>query len=74
MHTTVFHHCLPVPQLFFHDPDNLMIEICNCELLPLVPACTVRTSSLDAHALQQLERLQQVCTLRQQPMLIKKCL
>ncbi|KAJ8436854.1 hypothetical protein Cgig2_026178 [Carnegiea gigantea] len=26
-----------VDQLFFHDPDGLMIEICNCENLPVVP-------------------------------------
>lgn len=25
-----------VEQLFFHDPDNFMIEICNCECLPTV--------------------------------------
>ncbi|KAH7686663.1 Methylmalonyl-CoA epimerase protein [Dioscorea alata] len=26
-----------VDQLFFHDPDGLMIEICNCEKLPVIP-------------------------------------
>eukprot|EP00271_Cylindrocystis_brebissonii_P000645 TRINITY_DN10774_c0_g1_i1.p1 TRINITY_DN10774_c0_g1~~TRINITY_DN10774_c0_g1_i1.p1 ORF type:complete len:207 (+),score=28.65 TRINITY_DN10774_c0_g1_i1:62-682(+) len=26
-----------VDQLFFHDPDGHMIEICNCQLLPIVP-------------------------------------
>jgi hypothetical protein len=26
-----------VDQLFFHDPDGFMIEICNCENLPVVP-------------------------------------
>mmetsp|Transcript_27675 Transcript_27675/g.70485 ORF Transcript_27675/g.70485 Transcript_27675/m.70485 type:complete len:216 (-) Transcript_27675:1062-1709(-) len=26
-----------VTQLFVHDPDNNMIELCNCELLPVVP-------------------------------------
>eukprot|EP00898_Chlorokybus_atmophyticus_P008746 jgi/Chlat1/8873/Chrsp92S08189 len=26
-----------VHQLFFHDPDNNMIEICNCEALPITP-------------------------------------
>nr|DAD44874.1 TPA_asm: hypothetical protein HUJ06_003104 [Nelumbo nucifera] len=25
-----------VDQLFFHDPDGFMIEICNCENLPVV--------------------------------------
>ncbi|XP_074556845.1 glyoxylase I 4-like [Curcuma longa] len=26
-----------VDQLFFHDPDGLMIEVCNCERLPVIP-------------------------------------
>lgn len=26
-----------VDQLFFHDPDGLMIEICNCDNLPVIP-------------------------------------
>ncbi|KAK4772746.1 hypothetical protein SAY86_014521 [Trapa natans] len=26
-----------VDQLFFHDPDGFMIEICNCDSLPVVP-------------------------------------
>jgi len=26
-----------VEQLFFHDPDGNMIEICDCEKLPVVP-------------------------------------
>lgn len=26
-----------VDQLFFHDPDGLMIEVCNCDILPVVP-------------------------------------
>jgi hypothetical protein len=26
-----------VDQLFFHDPDGFMIEICNCENIPVVP-------------------------------------
>ncbi|MQL94882.1 hypothetical protein Taro_027541 [Colocasia esculenta] len=28
---------ISVDQLFFHDPDGFMIEICNCEVLPVVP-------------------------------------
>lgn len=30
-------------QLFFHDPDGYMIEICNCENLPVIP---VQSTSL----------------------------
>lgn len=26
-----------VDQLFFHDPDGFMIEICNCDNLPTIP-------------------------------------
>ncbi|KAG9135483.1 hypothetical protein Leryth_007240 [Lithospermum erythrorhizon] len=30
-----------VDQLFFHDPDGYMIEICNCQNLPVLPLTTV---------------------------------
>ncbi|PIA42492.1 hypothetical protein AQUCO_02000146v1 [Aquilegia coerulea] len=28
---------ISVDQLFFHDPDGFMIEICNCDNLPVIP-------------------------------------
>ncbi|GMJ12616.1 hypothetical protein HRI_004930700 [Hibiscus trionum] len=28
---------IQVDQLFFHDPDGYMVEICNCQNLPLLP-------------------------------------
>ncbi|CAA3025143.1 Hypothetical predicted protein [Olea europaea subsp. europaea] len=28
---------ISVDQLFFHDPDGYMIEICNCQNLPVLP-------------------------------------
>lgn len=28
---------ISVDQLFFHDPDGFMIEICNCDNLQVVP-------------------------------------
>jgi hypothetical protein len=35
-----------VEQLFFHDPDGFMIEVCNCDKLPVEPltspACNSR--------------------------------
>ncbi|GLC47938.1 hypothetical protein PLESTB_000041800 [Pleodorina starrii] len=34
-----------VGQLFFHDPDNNMIEICNCEVLPVVPVDAANISA-----------------------------
>lgn len=30
-----------VDQLFFHDPDGYMIEICNCQNLPILPLSTI---------------------------------
>lgn len=26
-----------VDQVFFHDPDGYMIELCNCDVLPVLP-------------------------------------
>lgn len=42
---------ITVDQLFFHDPDGYMIEICNCQNFPVLPlssACPIiqNTSSL----------------------------
>ncbi|KAL2929470.1 Lactoylglutathione lyase [Bienertia sinuspersici] len=34
---TVVEGGITVDQLFFHDPDGLMIEICDCDNLPIVP-------------------------------------
>jgi hypothetical protein len=31
---------IQVDQLFFHDPDGYMIEICNCQNLPVLPIST----------------------------------
>ncbi|KAG2380946.1 uncharacterized protein HKW66_Vig0203190 [Vigna angularis] len=28
---------IKVDKLFFHDPDGFMIEICNCDILPVIP-------------------------------------
>ncbi|XP_010263898.1 PREDICTED: uncharacterized protein LOC104602042 [Nelumbo nucifera] len=38
---------IKVDQLFFHDPDGYMIEICNCEKLPVLPlsSCSLKRSS-----------------------------
>lgn len=35
---------LYVDQLFFHDPDGYMVEICNCENFPVVPVACVPSS------------------------------
>ena len=33
-----------VDQVFFHDPDGYMIEICNCENIPIIPisSCSLK--------------------------------
>ncbi|OWM84876.1 hypothetical protein CDL15_Pgr027663 [Punica granatum] len=40
---------IKVDQLFFHDPDGYMIEICNCENLPVLPisSCPLKLSSTE---------------------------
>eukprot|EP00798_Chlamydomonas_sp_ICE-L_P016653 gene16653-22904_t len=32
---TVFEDGLQVQQIFFHDPDGAMLEVCNCDVLPI---------------------------------------
>ncbi|PRW57501.1 metallothiol transferase [Chlorella sorokiniana] len=52
-----------VEQLFFHDPDNNMIEVCNCDCIPIVPleqwgrypACTAGSAQDD-------EAMSELCT------------
>jgi catechol 2,3-dioxygenase-like lactoylglutathione lyase family enzyme len=55
-----------VDQLFFHDPDGSMIEICNCDNLPVIPLAgdTIRSCSLvncnfQQQAQQQQQQIQQ---------------
>ncbi|XP_012480606.1 uncharacterized protein LOC105795504 isoform X2 [Gossypium raimondii] len=38
---------IQVDQLFFHDPDGYMIEICNCQNLPVLPltSCPLKLPS-----------------------------
>lgn len=38
---------IQVDQVFFHDPDGYMIEICNCDNLPVLPissSCPLKPS------------------------------
>ncbi|KAK9284952.1 hypothetical protein L1049_024134 [Liquidambar formosana] len=37
-----------VDQVFFHDPDGYMVELCNCENIPIVPmsACAFKPRML----------------------------
>lgn len=44
-----------VDQLFFHDPDGFMIEICNCDNLPVIPLAgdMIRSCSRLNHDIMQ---------------------
>ncbi|KAM0853557.1 hypothetical protein ACQ4PT_051004 [Festuca glaucescens] len=55
-----------VDQIFFHDPDGFMIEICNCDNLPVVPLAdhtfTMATCKRAATAAVQAPPLQATVT------------
>lgn len=61
-----------VDQLFFHDPDGFMIEICNCDDLPMIPLPadpTVRSCSrVNFNDQQQLQIHQTVQIKQHQPL------
>ncbi|KAJ8756084.1 hypothetical protein K2173_024631 [Erythroxylum novogranatense] len=44
-----------VDQLFFHDPDGFMIEICNCDSLPVIPLAGEMARSCSRANLQLLQ-------------------
>ncbi|KEH28697.1 putative glyoxalase/Bleomycin resistance protein/Dihydroxybiphenyl dioxygenase [Medicago truncatula] len=53
---------IEVDQLFFHDPDGFMIEICNCDSLPVIPLVgeVARSCSrLNLHIMQNQNQNQQ---------------
>ena len=64
VHATVEEGGIKVDQLFFHDPDGFMIEICNCDSLPVIPLAAsgnnngmVRSCSrLNLQILQQIHQ------------------
>ena len=37
VHQRVVEGGIHVDQLFFHDPDGFMIEVCTCDNLPVIP-------------------------------------
>ena len=41
-----------VDQLFFHDPDGFMIEICNCDNIPIVPLDICSCSRVNLQMMQ----------------------
>ncbi|KAE7997351.1 hypothetical protein FH972_001993 [Carpinus fangiana] len=46
-----------VDQIFFHDPDGFMVEICNCDNLPVVPLAGEMARSC---SLQMMQHQQQI--------------
>ncbi|KAF8406955.1 hypothetical protein HHK36_006076 [Tetracentron sinense] len=55
-----------VDQVFFHDPDGFMIEICNCDNLPVIPiigeavqSCSRINFKMQHQQLQQVEQKKQ---------------
>ncbi|KAI9159945.1 hypothetical protein LWI28_003621 [Acer negundo] len=48
-----------VDQLFFHDPDGFMIEICDCDNLPVVPLVGEMARTCSRVNLQILQQQQQ---------------
>ncbi|KAJ6342515.1 hypothetical protein OIU77_023641 [Salix suchowensis] len=49
-----------VEQLFFHDPDGFMIEICNCDNLPVIPLVGEIARSCSSLNLQTMQQMQPV--------------
>ena len=51
---------IQVEQLFFHDPDGFMIEICNCDNLPVIPLVGEIARSCSSLNLQTMQQMQPV--------------
>lgn len=49
---------IQVDQLFFHDPDGFMIEICNCDNLPVIPLAGEMARSCSRVNLQMMQHQQ----------------
>ncbi|AEE36364.1 unnamed protein product [Arabidopsis thaliana] len=51
---------IQVDQLFFHDPDAFMIEICNCDSLPVIPLAGEMARSCSRLNIRQLVQPTQI--------------
>ncbi|XP_049398336.1 glyoxylase I 4-like [Solanum stenotomum] len=49
-----------VDQLFFHDPDGFMVEICNCDKLPIIPLVGEMARSCSTHNLHTTSQMEYV--------------
>ncbi|XP_059457754.1 glyoxylase I 4-like [Corylus avellana] len=54
-----------VDQIFFHDPDGFMVEICNCDNLPVVPLAGEMARSCSRVNLQMIHQQQQIRVVHQ---------
>uniref|UniRef100_A0A0D6R366 VOC domain-containing protein n=1 Tax=Araucaria cunninghamii TaxID=56994 RepID=A0A0D6R366_ARACU len=52
-----------VDQLFFHDPDGYMIEICTCENLPVVPLFPWKNNTVTSCSLKSAHPMQTISPL-----------
>ncbi|KMT00688.1 hypothetical protein BVRB_9g219760 [Beta vulgaris subsp. vulgaris] len=55
-----------VDQLFFHDPDGFMIEICDCDNLPVIPLAGEMVRSCSLANFEHLQQKQNVSPVVQQ--------
>nr|GFA54608.1 hypothetical protein [Tanacetum cinerariifolium] len=49
-----------VDQLFFHDPDGFMIEICNCDNLPVIPLAGEMVPPVEPVSVEETGKLNRV--------------
>jgi len=54
-----------VDQIFFHDPDGFMVEICDCDNLPVVPLAGEMARSCSRVNLQMMQPQQQIRVVHQ---------
>lgn len=62
-----------VDQLFFHDPDGFMIEICDCDNLPVIPLGVGEPTGLCKRASLMQKPPQQPSPSPSQPMKVQQC-
>ncbi|GMY34008.1 glyoxylase I 4-like isoform X2 [Fagus crenata] len=55
-----------VDQLFFHDPDGFMVEICDCDNLPVIPIAGEKARTCSRVNLQIMQHQQQIRVVQQQ--------
>lgn len=54
-----------VDQLFFHDPDGFMVEICDCDNLPVIPLAGEMARSCSRVNVQMVQHQQQIRVIQQ---------